>query len=233
VIWRGADGSTVTTGRDFPFQTRGAHPIDKTRAIIASIAPEDRCSDNCPGWAVFDSDSRGLEVEVCDECNSALDRSDRLCDLDVAALPEAGKALTKAIREAWCGCPRTNMLVDDQRKRAYIAGARAGCIDTKALVRGGALIEIADVITVRVEMRPPKLNDLGYSVSIDASPEEALKQVLDGRGSWDEGECGFGWIATDDHPELDCTDDDPQYWGRNITVIVEHERRDDGKIKVL
>lgn len=58
-------------------------------------------------------------------------------------------------------------------------------------------------LVVSVEMRPPKAGELGWTVSMDADVKEALLQVVDGRGSWDEGECGYGVRAESDWPEIE------------------------------
>ena len=56
---------------------------------------------------------------------------------------------------------------------------------------------------VSVEMRPPKKGELGWTVSMDADVKEALLQVIDGRGTWDEGECGYGVHVETDWPEVE------------------------------
>jgi len=64
-------------------------PVEEIRRRIAHLLPEFRCYPECPGWAIFDSDWRGFEIELCDECNSYREESCKLGDHDVAKLPEA------------------------------------------------------------------------------------------------------------------------------------------------
>lgn len=77
-------------------------PHTKTVAEVRSLLGRRRkkCSPDCPGWAVFDTDSeRGLEIETCDECNMLQFRPMRVSDADVRELPEAQKALREAVAE--------------------------------------------------------------------------------------------------------------------------------------
>ena len=58
-------------------------------------------------------------------------------------------------------------------------------------------------LIVSVEMRPPKKGELGWTVSLDADVKEALLQVIDGRGTYDEGEGGYGVHVETDWPEIE------------------------------
>lgn len=82
-----------------------------------------------------------------------------------------------------------------------------------------AAIEIRDVISVWIEFRAPKKGELTWSVPADATPEEALEQVLAGRDIWSAGETGFGYRAFVDMSEFDRL-----YASRNIVVHVEYVR---------
>lgn len=97
-----------------------------------------------------------------------------------------------------------------------------------------ALVEVSDVLTVRVEFRPPKKDEIGWLVTRDTDPKRAVLEVLDGRDCIDAGAFGFGWVADQDYPEFDPVDpDDPFSGGRYVTVIVEYERRTDGEVILL
>lgn len=71
--------------------------IDETRALLAGY--EAHCDPACPGWIISDSDSRGLEVERCDECAHLNDVEILLADEDCEQLPEAQAALAAARKE--------------------------------------------------------------------------------------------------------------------------------------
>jgi hypothetical protein len=58
-------------------------------------------------------------------------------------------------------------------------------------------------LIVSVEMRPPKKGELGWTVSLNADVKEALLQVIDGRGTVDEGEYGYGVHVETDWPEIE------------------------------
>lgn len=66
--------------------------IDETRAALARLPVSERCDPKCLGWIVSLS-NRGLNIEVCDDCQHA--RGDDIYDDDVQALPEAISALTE------------------------------------------------------------------------------------------------------------------------------------------
>lgn len=88
-----------------------------------------------------------------------------------------------------------------------------------------ALIEFRDVIQVWIEFRAPKKGELTWSVSANATPEEALEHVVVGRDDWTSGECGFGYRARQDMPEFEMLDsDDEDLPTRNIVVHVAHVR---------
>lgn len=73
---------------------------DEIRRIVRQR--EEMCRDRCPGWEIFEVNREpGVEIEACDECNQ-LARAvgePQLTDDDVAALPEAQRALARALAE--------------------------------------------------------------------------------------------------------------------------------------
>ena len=70
-----------------------AFTVEEIRAILDGYT--EHCDPGCPGWIISYSDSRGLEVEVCDDCTH--DNDSPLTDDDVALLPEAQAALIIAL----------------------------------------------------------------------------------------------------------------------------------------
>ena len=74
---------------------------------------------------------------------------------------------------------------------------------TKGTYCARAQVMRTEHLIVSVEMRPPKKGELGWTVSMDADVKEALLQVIDGRGTWDEGECGYGVHVESDWPEIE------------------------------
>ncbi len=90
-----------------------------------------------------------------------------------------------------------------------------------------ALIEFHDVIRVWIELRAPKKGELMWSVPEDVTLEEALEHVVCGRGSWSDGEAGFGYRATRDMPEFEMFDEDEDFGPlryHHVVVHVEHVR---------
>jgi len=95
-------------------------------------------------------------------------------------------------------------------------------------------------ITISIEMRPPKKGELGWTVSMGADAKEALLQVIDGRGTWDEGECGYGTRAVVDWPEVE-RDEWVNYEtkersvdeSRCITVVLSQESSETGEVVLL
>ncbi len=75
---------------------------EDTRRLLGSIPPEERCSEGCRGWVVAESDLYGTQIEACDDCCRYLrrDPASRVCDEDVAELPEAQSSLADAIAAA-------------------------------------------------------------------------------------------------------------------------------------
>jgi hypothetical protein len=71
--------------------------VAEVREILSRIPKAQRCDDICPGWVVSESDRYGTQVEVCDECMTALPKALRLTDEEVAQLPEAKRELAKTI----------------------------------------------------------------------------------------------------------------------------------------
>lgn len=65
--------------------------VEKTRARLARRRV--KCHPKCKGWFIADSDTYGLEIEACDECNQLCKRGDTVTDGDVDLLPEARRAL--------------------------------------------------------------------------------------------------------------------------------------------
>ena len=84
-----------------------------------------------------------------------------------------------------------------------------------------ALVELRDVIHVRVELRAPRKGELMWSVPADSTIEQALDHVICGRDVWSSGEAGFGCYTRTDRPEFE-TDGDERL--RNIVVHVDHVR---------
>lgn len=122
---------------------------------------------------------------------------------------------------------------------------------TKGTYCARAQVARADRMVVSVEMRPPKKGELGWTVSLEADAKEALLQVVDGRGTWDEGECGYGVIAVDDWPEISrdewtVYEMDPATGrsngivrasgvdeSRSVTVVVSWESTETGEVVLL
>ena len=69
--------------------------VTEIRSRLHSLGPDERCHYLCPGWAVFETNTRGTEIERCDECCAILGINDH----DVAKLPEAQGALVVYLRE--------------------------------------------------------------------------------------------------------------------------------------
>lgn len=84
-----------------------------------------------------------------------------------------------------------------------------------------ALVELRDVIHVRVELRAPRKGELTWSVPANATIEEALDHVICGRDVWSSGEAGFGCYARVDQPEFEESDGEHL---RNVVVHVDHVR---------
>jgi hypothetical protein len=70
--------------------TTDENAIERVRAKITALKPEDRCAPACRTWDIFDT-GRGLEIERCDACWH--DVTDPLLDDEAALLPEAQAAL--------------------------------------------------------------------------------------------------------------------------------------------
>lgn len=60
-------------------------------------APKQACDPTCPGWCISESDSRGWNIERCDECWHG--EEDPPYDEDFAATPECQEALRKFLEE--------------------------------------------------------------------------------------------------------------------------------------
>lgn len=115
-----------------------------------------------------------------------------------------------------------------------------------------AIVSHVETLTIMVDMRPPKAGELGYCVQHHVTdPVEALHEVLSGRGSWNDGECGVGWYADRDQPEFEPDDEWVQFeivngkstgriiargtelGGRNITVVVKWTSCEPGTARPL
>lgn len=80
---------------------------------------------------------------------------------------------------------------------------------------------VIDALRVGIEMRPPKSGEAGWCVNLDASPIEALADVLKNRDTSDVGTFGFGWIARGDHSDDDATCvPDGERLSRYVTITV-------------
>lgn len=122
---------------------------------------------------------------------------------------------------------------------------------TKGTYCARAQVTRAERMLVSVEMRPPKKGELGWTVPLDADVKEALLHVIDGRGAWDEGECGYGVHVEVDWPEIECDEwiqyeIDPAtgrstgrekergvHESRCITVVLSWEGVETGKVVLL
>jgi hypothetical protein len=93
---------------------------------------------------------------------------------------------------------------------------------TKGTYCARAQVMRTERMTISVEMRPPKKGELGWTVPLDADVKEALLQVIDGRGEWDEGQCGYGVHVERDWPEVE-RDEWVQYEIDPATGRVAHE----------
>lgn len=76
-----------------------------------------------------------------------------------------------------------------------------------------------DGYRVRVEMRPPRVNEFGWYALPDLDAEEVLEDVVRGRSCADSAiaSAGFGWVSWRDAPEIDDDGD------RVVTVVVERQ----------
>jgi hypothetical protein len=101
---------------------------------------------------------------------------------------------------------------------------------TKGTYCARAQVMRTERLIISVEMRPPKKGDLGWVVSMGADVKEALMQILDGRGSWDEGEYGYGVRAESDWPEIEGAD---EYEGRCVTVVISWDGTETGEVVLL
>jgi len=79
-----------------PSEVEHVKTITEVRQILGKLKKADRCSDDCPGWAIFNESLGRPEIQVCDECMTALPKHLRLSDDDVAQLPEARRELKEA-----------------------------------------------------------------------------------------------------------------------------------------
>lgn len=59
--------------------------------IRAKLARRNLCDDNCKGWDVFETGTRGFQLQRCDSCFHGV--SDPLTDAEVKKIPAARKAL--------------------------------------------------------------------------------------------------------------------------------------------
>ncbi len=91
-----------------------------------------------------------------------------------------------------------------------------------------AQVQRTERVIISVEMRPPKRGELGWCVPMDADVTLALLHVIAERGSWNEGECGYGVHATVDWPELSRSGSD-----RHITVVLTWESVETGTVVLL
>lgn len=70
---------------------------EQANDVRDALARLDKCSPGCKGWAIIES-SRGPEIQRCDACCAHLDHTtDQITDDDVAKLPEARRALRRAL----------------------------------------------------------------------------------------------------------------------------------------
>jgi hypothetical protein len=72
--------------------------IDQVRRTLA--ARTERCSADCPGWAIFEVDREPfMEIEACDECNAIARQTGhpKVWDDDVEILPEAQAELRRQL----------------------------------------------------------------------------------------------------------------------------------------
>ena len=124
-------------------------------------------------------------------------------------------------------------------------------VPTKGTYCARAQVLRTERLIISVEMRPPKKGELGWTVSMDADVHEALMQVLDGRGSWDEGEYGYGvhvdhdwlevereeWITYEIDPTTGRSNGHVKergvYEGRHVTVMLAWEGTETGEVVLL
>jgi hypothetical protein len=98
--WHGEASPRLTKrngrGNAAPLATAESAATMRVRAVLAGRDIDEKCSDSCPGWAVFDTD-RGSEIQVCDECDAAARRLGlaTVTDDEVALLPEARQELAE------------------------------------------------------------------------------------------------------------------------------------------
>lgn len=107
------DGEVLYTMLDDEVQDY-AVVAQHTRDKLAAIAG--RCDPGCPGWAIFETD-RGLDPEVCDECNEG---RNNVVDFDLDLLPEVQLALaverTRAAGFLPAGFPSGREIIRAMRK---------------------------------------------------------------------------------------------------------------------
>ncbi len=125
-----------------PHEVHHVKTAAETRRILASLKKADRCSDDCPGWGIFNEHEGRPEIQVCDECMTSLPKHVRLSDDDVAQLAEARRALKAAearvLEDDYEENPRSTFTAKGERmyqdiKRGYRGDPRAAEIAARTV----------------------------------------------------------------------------------------------------
>jgi len=151
-----------------------ARSVAEVRELLNLRRPKDKCSKDCPGWIVSESNEYGLVVESCDECNHKLPDAIKVTDFDVEQLPEAKAELRRTeglITINPSGLPRNRWLViqinDDPK-------------DTHAVEWDGDL-EVAMSEAIELANPDPK-DSIAYGIVIAGDGGAARLQQP--RGGW-------------------------------------------------
>lgn len=149
--------------------------LARVRRILARRYERNiRCAPKCRGWDVFDSDSYGLEIEACGECNAYAKERHRpqLTDDDVALIPEARDELAREYTRA----ARAELEIELQYIRATGASPSNAALVRERMQQYRREREF----TERFQVKAEDLDDLGLHSDVGqlADGVYAVKSAL-------------------------------------------------------